>query len=166
MSGTMEGEKCVVQAEKDRLSELVFSSADGKDHGTEIISCAVNDDKTLQEPNFSPCHNALAKLPAFGDLTDASDSITVDFTQVIYASVDKFMDSDFWSIANNLNGRPLEDSRVSCITLLFGRKTEPATFVRGFNEEAIVSYGGLELLAFNIKDCGICWLSKRKRRSN
>ncbi|KAH7839902.1 hypothetical protein Vadar_010215 [Vaccinium darrowii] len=49
MSGTMEGEKCVVQAEKDRLSELAFSSADGKDHGSEIISCAVNDDKILQE---------------------------------------------------------------------------------------------------------------------
>ncbi|XP_058222162.1 SNF2 domain-containing protein CLASSY 4-like [Rhododendron vialii] len=48
-SGTMEGEKCARQAEKDRLSELVFSSADGKLHRKETISRAVNDDKILEE---------------------------------------------------------------------------------------------------------------------
>lgn len=49
MSGTMEGEKCARQAEKGRLSELVFSSADGKLHRKETISRAVNDDKILEE---------------------------------------------------------------------------------------------------------------------
>ncbi|GMQ04571.1 hypothetical protein CsSME_00049938 [Camellia sinensis var. sinensis] len=47
MSGTKEGEKYLRQAEKDRLSELVFSSVDGV-HKPEI-SCTVAEDIVLQE---------------------------------------------------------------------------------------------------------------------
>ncbi|KAA8522118.1 hypothetical protein F0562_012568 [Nyssa sinensis] len=47
-SGTIEGEKYLRQAEKDRLSELVFSSADGEVYKRDISS-TVSEDKILEE---------------------------------------------------------------------------------------------------------------------
>ncbi|KAK9266943.1 hypothetical protein L1049_027202 [Liquidambar formosana] len=47
-SGTMEGEKYCRQAQKDRLSELVFSSVD-RDRNGQKISSTVSDDKILEE---------------------------------------------------------------------------------------------------------------------
>ncbi|KAL6985862.1 hypothetical protein U1Q18_019235 [Sarracenia purpurea var. burkii] len=48
-SGTMEGEKYARQAEKDRLSKLIFYGSDGGGDHTPEISCQVTEDVVLQE---------------------------------------------------------------------------------------------------------------------
>ncbi|KAI7979107.1 SNF2 domain-containing protein CLASSY 3 [Camellia lanceoleosa] len=73
-SGTMEGEKYIRQAEKDRLSELVFSSSDGGVCRSEKISCTVSEDEILQEmvqhEKLSHMFEKILNQPKESDLID------------------------------------------------------------------------------------------------
>ncbi|KAF5960085.1 hypothetical protein HYC85_001294 [Camellia sinensis] len=73
-SGTMEGEKYIRQAEKDRLSELLFSSSDGGVCRSEKISCTVSEDEILQEmvqhKKLSHMFEKILNQPKESDLID------------------------------------------------------------------------------------------------